>query len=1201
VTIKTASAALPSRTRRREIGAKTEMTLTTRLAIAMVALVAIAVTAVGWLSYRSLEQAFLPRVLDRIEAHSQLVAADLQSQMRGARADVAAFRSAAASNGLIRAHLNRGIDPVDGLSEKTWHDRIAERLLAELEAKPAYAQFRIIGIENGGREMVRADRSGPNGTVRLVPDAELQRKGDRAYFRDTVNLQANEIYVSALNLNVENGVIETPHVPTVRIGTRLLAPDGKPFGIVVINVDMRPAFDRVRSSVRSGGQIYVVNKRGEYLVHPDPAREFGSQLGAPTDWLADFPALASSLDAKESVAHIVPDQTGRPGGAALAPTMLAGSEWIGVIETVPNAVFMTPAAAIQNASVLVGLIAVLCAAALAMLVARSLTRPISQLTAAVEGIGNNGAVAIPVDAAGETGVLARAFARMLDEANARTAALEHEVQDHRRTEAARDHHAERERIFSAAIDSSNDAVVTISLDGSITGWNPAAERLFGYAAPEAVGQGIDLIFPADRMVEMHDLLRRIGLGETIEHHETVQLRKDGRPVEVSLSMSPIKTPSGAIIGAFKTARDITESRRTQHALRQQIEERRRIFESSLDLILVTDAKGILIQVSPSSETILGYAPGEMIGHSAIDFIHGDDLDNTREEMRAARRGQHSQNFDCRYIHKDGRIVTLSWMGTWSEPVKRHFFVGRDMTESRRAQETLRESEQLARGIIDTALDAFVQIDEAGTVSDWNSQAEKIFGWPRSEVLGKSLGELIIPEFHRAAHKSGLERFLRSGEGPILGSRLEIEARRRDGKEIKVELSVTALRRRDGFVFNGFIRDLTDKIAAEDRIRQSEKMEAVGQLTGGIAHDFNNILTVITGTIEILADAVANEPQLAAITRMIDEAAARGADLTQHLLAFARKQPLQPRETDVNSLIIDTARLLRPTLGEQIEIESVFANEICLATVDPNQLATAMLNLAINARDAMPEGGKLTLETGSAYLDENYASTHTDVQPGHYVLIAVSDTGTGIPAAILDKVFDPFFTSKGPGKGTGLGLSMVYGFVKQSAGHIKIYSEEGHGTTIKMYLPPGTGASPASEIAAAPAIQGGHETILVVEDDRLVRDYVLTQLHSLGYATLDAANGAEAVAIMEAGGAFDLLFTDVIMPGAMNGRQLADEIAMRRPGLKVVFTSGYTENAIIHHGRLDSGVLLLAKPYRKSDLAGMIRKALEGNRLTGGTA
>jgi CheY-like chemotaxis protein len=369
------------------------------------------------------------------------------------------------------------------------------------------------------------------------------------------------------------------------------------------------------------------------------------------------------------------------------------------------------------------------------------------------------------------------------------------------------------------------------------------------------------------------------------------------------------------------------------------------------------------------------------------------------------------------------------------------------------------------------------------------------------------------------------------------------------------------------------------------------MEAVGQLTGGIAHDFNNILTVITGTIEILGDAVAKEPQLAAITKMIDEAAARGADLTQHLLAFARKQPLQPRETDVNTLIIDTAKLLRPTLGEQIEIESVFEDEACFATVDPNQLATALLNLALNARDAMPNGGKLILETGSTYLDENYANLHGDVRPGRYALIAVSDTGIGIPAAILDKVFNPFFTSKGPGKGTGLGLSMVYGFVKQSAGHIKIYSEEGHGTTIKMYLPPATGAAIASETSFVSAVQGGHEKILVVEDDKLVRDYVLTQLHSLGYATLDAANAAEALTLVEAGNEFDLLFTDVIMSGVMNGRQLATELQNCKPGLKVLFTSGYTENAIIHHGRLDTGVLLLAKPYRKSDLARMIRTAL----------
>ena len=324
--------------------------------------------------------------------------------------------------------------------------------------------------------------------------------------------------------------------------------------------------------------------------------------------------------------------------------------------------------------------------------------------------------------------------------------------------------------------------------------------------------------------------------------------------------------------------------------------------------------------------------------------------------------------------------------------------------------------------------------------------------------------------------------------------------------------------------------------------------------------------------------------------MIDEAAGRGAELTQHLLAFARKQPLQPREIDINSLIIDTAKLLRPTLGEQIQIESVFEDESCVAVVDPNQLTTAILNLALNARDAMPGGGKLIVETGAAYLDEVYASVN-DVRPGHYVLIAVSDTGTGIPANMLARVFDPFFTSKGPGKGTGLGLSMVYGFIKQSAGHIKIYSEEGHGTTIKMYLPPGKTPTPVADGVMPASIEGGHETILVVEDDRLVRDYVLAQLHSLGYVTLQAANAAEALIIVASGKPFDLLFTDVIMPGKMNGRQLADEVLKSRPDLRVVYTSGYTENAIIHHGRLDSGVLLLAKPYRKSDLARIIRKAL----------
>jgi PAS domain-containing protein len=455
------------------------MTLTTRLVIAMIMLVTIAVSAVGWLSYRSLEQALLPRVLDRIETHSRLLAADLEAYVAGARGDVAGYKSAAALNGLIRAHIAGGIDPVDGVSETTWRERIAARLAAELDAKPAYAEFRIIGLEDGGREIVRADRSGPGGAVRLVPEAELLRKGDRTYFTQTIELPPGETYVSPLNLVGDNGVVEAPYQPTLRVATPVFAPDGKRFGMVIVNIDMAPALNRVRSSTTRGEAIYVVNGRGEYLVHPDPAREFGMQLSNPTDWQTDFPYLASLRGTRQSAAKVVQDQAGQPGGVALAPAMLAGSEWVAVIETLPNAVFMAPAAAIKNTSMTVGLIAVLCAAGLAVFVARSLTRPISQLTAAVEGIGNNHPVVIPVDAGGETGVLARAFARVIGEVSTKTAALQSEVQEHRRTEAARDHYAARERIFSAAVESSNDAVITTSLDGKITGWNPAAERLFG--------------------------------------------------------------------------------------------------------------------------------------------------------------------------------------------------------------------------------------------------------------------------------------------------------------------------------------------------------------------------------------------------------------------------------------------------------------------------------------------------------------------------------------------------------------------------------------------------------------------------------------------------------------------------------------------------------------------------------------------------
>ncbi len=385
-------------------------------------------------------------------------------------------------------------------------------------------------------------------------------------------------------------------------------------------------------------------------------------------------------------------------------------------------------------------------------------------------------------------------------------------------------------------------------------------------------------------------------------------------------------------------------------------------------------------------------------------------------------------------------------------------------------------------------------------------------------------------------------------------------------------------------------DATMSRETERQLYQSQKLDAIGKLTGGVAHDFNNMLTVISGNTETLVESLKQQPELQRVARLIDDAAERCAELIQHLLAFARRQPLQPRNVEINAAIADIAKLLRPTLGEQIQIETVLEQGPMTAHIDPSRLTNAVLNMAINARDAMPNGGKLLLETHRVVLDEAYAQAHADVTAGPYIMLAVSDTGTGMSLETQHKAFEPFFTTKEVGKGSGLGLSMVYGFVKQSGGHIKIYSEEGHGTTIKLYLPPGEGTAEVA-VAAAPPAEGGAETIFVVEDDPLVRNFVTAQLQGLGYKTIAAPDGKTALDLIAAGQTFDLLFTDVVIPGGMSGRELADEVAKLRPGVKVLYTSGYTDNAIVHHGKLDDGVMLLTKPYRRNQLAEMIRKAL----------
>jgi PAS domain S-box-containing protein len=511
-----------------------------------------------------------------------------------------------------------------------------------------------------------------------------------------------------------------------------------------------------------------------------------------------------------------------------------------------------------------------------------------------------------------------------------------------------------------------------------------------------------------------------------------------------------------------------------------------------------------------------------------------------------------------------------------------------------AHEELRQSASVLQSTFNSMAEAVLVIDAKGMVVLSNPAAQRVVRYEP----GMTVEQLRARNTMYRADGSTLPLDEMPAVRVLRGEqfdRTEVLTRRPDRHDPEhFVISGRPLRDASGAISGAALvyHDITEARDTERQLQQAQKLDAIGKLTGGVAHDFNNMLTVITGTTETLVAGLAHQPDLQRVAALIDDAAERCTELIRHLLAFARKQPLQPRNVDINSAVTDIARLLRPTLGEQIEIQTVLEKEVATSHIDPSQLANSVLNMAINARDAMPSGGKLLLETRNMVLDEAYAEANAEVRPGPYVMLAVSDTGSGMTTTVRDKAFEPFFTTKEVGQGSGLGLSMVYGFVKQSGGHIKIYSEEGHGTTIRLYLPPAHGCVETAVSAPAP-ISGGTETILVVEDDALVRNFVVTQLHSLGYKTIAAADSRAALALVGGGQPFDLLFTDVMLPGGISGRQLANEVMKFRPGTKVLYTSGYTDNAIVHHGRLDEGVLLLSKPYRKPQLAQMVRRAISG--------
>ena len=622
-------------------------------------------------------------------------------------------------------------------------------------------------------------------------------------------------------------------------------------------------------------------------------------------------------------------------------------------------------------------------------------------------------------------------------------------------------------------------------------------------------------------------------------------------------------------------------------------------------IYMIDPNGIVTSWNAGAERFKGYSAEEILGrHFSIFYTEEDRATGLpTAALKAADTEGRFEREGWRVRKDGGRFWAHVVIDPIREPSGRligYAKITRDLTERRKAEEALKQSEEQFRLLVQGVTDyAIYMIDPEGHVSSWNAGAQRIKGYSPNEIIGEHFSRFYTEEDREAGVPArALRTAEREGRWETEGWRV-----RKDGSRFWAHIVIDALRSDRGELlgFAKITRDITERREAEraleearEALTQSQKMDAVGQLTGGVAHDFNNLLTVIVGGLDTIARCKPGETaRISRALEMARHASERAASLTSRLLAFSRRQPLQPTPTDLNLLVRNMTELLHRSLGEQVEIEGVLSQRLWMVEVDQNQLETAILNLAVNARDAMPGGGKLTIETANTYLDDSYAETDAEVVPGQYVLVSVSDTGTGIPKEVLQRVFEPFFTTKELGRGTGLGLSMVYGFVKQSGGHVTIYSEPGRGTSVKLYLPRyiGEEVAPAEEALGDCPRASDDEVILAVEDNDQVRAFSVMALNELGYKVLEAQNADEAFALLDGDRRIDLLFTDVVLPGD-TGRALAHRAQEVRPGLRILFTTGYARNAIVHHGRLDPGVELLPKPFTFEQLAKHVRDVLD---------
>ncbi|MBU1313319.1 MAG: PAS domain S-box protein [Alphaproteobacteria bacterium] len=614
-------------------------------------------------------------------------------------------------------------------------------------------------------------------------------------------------------------------------------------------------------------------------------------------------------------------------------------------------------------------------------------------------------------------------------------------------------------------------------------------------------------------------------------------------------------------------------------------------------LIVHAWNGVVTHWTEGCEALYGWRREEAVGKVLHDLLQ-TNFPQSREEVRAQVLATGIWEGEVVHRHKQGHsiFVATRWVAVQTGDDERPMIIqmNNDVTNMKVAENNLAEREAHLRSILDTVPDSMIVIDEAGQISSFSAAAERLFGYAADEVRGRNV-KVLMPSPDRDRHDGYLERYVATGERRIIGYGRVVTGQRKDGTLFPMELAVGETRVNGKRIFTGFVRDLTSRHKIEEELRQSQKMEAIGQLTGGLAHDFNNLLTVISGNLEMVESKISDE-RLLTMLREAQDAADDGAKLTGQLLAFGRKQPLNPKIVDVGQLVSGFSDLLRRTVGETIELRTVITGSANEALVDASQLQNAILNLTLNARDAMPRGGRLSIEIARVKLDVDYAQMYPNVRTGDYVLVSVTDNGEGMPPEVKQRAFEPFYTTKGVGSGTGLGLSMVYGFAKQSGGQIQLYSEEGQGTSVRIFLP---ATQPTVDAAAAPdgkatapqTLPGGSEKILAVEDDARVRRIAVSRLTDLGYAVVEAENGVQALAKLRENEDIALLFTDVVMPGGMTGDELAQIVRAEHPHVKVLFTSGYAEPEIAGRELAVSGSWL-KKPYTARELALRLRELLD---------